>query len=46
MNKKLHIKRQKDLNHCAACRYTQGITDKGNYIETKIRNNDRSDAIR
>ena len=35
-----------DLNQCAACGYTKGIIDKINYIEAKIWDTDRSDAIR
>ena len=35
-----------DLNQCAACGYTKGITDKRKYIEAKIWNTDRSNAIR
>ena len=35
-----------DLNQCAACGYTKGIIDKRNYIEAKIWNTNRSDAIR
>ena len=35
-----------DLNQCAACGYTKGIIDKRNYIEAKIWDTDRSDAIR
>ena len=34
-----------DLNQCIACGYTKGITDKRNYIEAKIWDTDRSDAI-
>ena len=33
-------------DQCAACGYTKGIIDKRNYIEAKIWNTDRSDAIR
>ena len=35
-----------DLNQCAACEYTKGIIDKRHYIEAKIWDTDRSDAIR
>ena len=35
-----------DLNQCAACGYTKGISDKRKYIEAKIWNTDRSNAIR
>ena len=35
-----------DLNQCAACGYTKGTIDKRNYIEAKIWDTDRSDAIR
>ena len=35
-----------DLNQCAACGYTKGIIDKRNYIEAKIWDTDRSNAIR
>ena len=35
-----------DLNQRVACGYTKGIIDKRNYIEAKIWDTDRSDAIR
>ena len=34
-----------DLNQYAACEYTKGIIDKRNYIEVKIWDTDRSDAV-
>ena len=35
-----------DLNQCAACGYTKALIDKINYMEAKIWDTDRSDAIR
>ena len=35
-----------DPNQCAACGYIKGIIHKRNYIEAKIWDTDRSDAIR